>query len=277
MHGNLYRDGLNCDPMRVDSYERSNLDGFNCGKHINVNGRFSMVGVARTAHRRLGGAANVGDTQITLESPTDWTSGDILVITAGSHQKWEMRLNVASVSPDGLVVTLEEPLTQNYVGQAIPLPRNGARIDHADMAARVALLTRNVQLLSGHDPIVDYVYGVSPYSMFYGTTMTARAAATVRDNNNIATELLVADIDFQHVAVVGSGKGVRVVAPHGVSAFPFLLPESKLAGTGSVRFAGCSVYVTAPPPPLLLLLLLLLLRVRPPLPQLLLLQLTNYW
>ena len=242
LHGNLYFDGLRCSPAYTEAFARDNLDGFACGKHINVNGVLSVHGAEKVPHRRLGADALAGAKKLVLEAPVDWEAGDVVVLTNTAHQRNPIRITLTGVLNNGLELTFDEPLKQSYIGSDIDLPPQEDRIEVADMRARVALMSRTAYIESGDHPISDRMYESDSYEMMYGWTMTARKGRTEYDSNDFATELLTADIVISNAALLGAGKGVKVLAPHIVSAYPGIMPEGNLKGDGEIVISKTVVY-----------------------------------
>ncbi|KAM9824037.1 PKHD1 like 1, tandem duplicate 1 [Neosynchiropus ocellatus] len=94
---------------------------------------------------RLAATAAEGATTITLEKKVTWKANDKIVIATTGHrhsQKENEVKTIASVSADGLTLTLTEPLTYEHLGVRVTLP-DGAVFD---ARAEVGLLTRNVKV-----------------------------------------------------------------------------------------------------------------------------------
>ncbi|XP_068250285.1 fibrocystin-L-like [Palaemon carinicauda] len=92
----------------------------------------------------LATTANPGDTEITLKLPVTWKAGDEIIIATTEHRfmvNENEKRTIASVSTDGLTVTLTEALQYEHVSIEQTL---GGRI--IETRAEVGLLTRNVKV-----------------------------------------------------------------------------------------------------------------------------------
>ncbi|XP_053349466.1 PKHD1 like 1, tandem duplicate 1 [Clarias gariepinus] len=92
---------------------------------------------------RLAQTANSGSSTLILMDAVTWNVGDEIVIASTgdrlSQGQNEVK-KIASVSPDGLTLTLTDPLNYNHLGLNITLP-NGAVFE---ARAEVGVLTRNI-------------------------------------------------------------------------------------------------------------------------------------
>ena len=73
---------------------------------------------------RLGATANVGDNQIVLESPVDWTVGDQIVIATSGHRHTQHQnevRNITHISADNMTLTLDETLDYKHLGETVQL------------------------------------------------------------------------------------------------------------------------------------------------------------
>ncbi|XP_047483519.1 fibrocystin-L-like isoform X2 [Penaeus chinensis] len=93
---------------------------------------------------RLASPAAPGDRVLRLETPVAWRPGDSLVL-ASTERRFSTneneQLTIASVSGDGLTVTVTEPLRHHHVALRQTL---GGRV--VDTRAEVGLLSRNVRI-----------------------------------------------------------------------------------------------------------------------------------
>uniref|UniRef100_A0A672GWY5 Polycystic kidney and hepatic disease 1 (autosomal recessive)-like 1 n=1 Tax=Salarias fasciatus TaxID=181472 RepID=A0A672GWY5_SALFA len=92
---------------------------------------------------RLAATATSGSTTLTLMQAVTWKAGDEIVIASTGHrhsQRENEVRRIASVSADGLTLTLSEPLDYTHLGVSVQLP-DGTVFEGR---AEVGLLTRNV-------------------------------------------------------------------------------------------------------------------------------------
>uniref|UniRef100_A0A3Q2Z1Q4 PKHD1 like 1, tandem duplicate 1 n=1 Tax=Hippocampus comes TaxID=109280 RepID=A0A3Q2Z1Q4_HIPCM len=83
-------------------------------------------------HTKLATTANAGSSTLTLMEPVDWKAGDEVIISTTSYSVWETeKREIAVVSADGRVLTLNRPLSHT----------------HVKLAADVGLLTRNIKII----------------------------------------------------------------------------------------------------------------------------------
>ena len=101
-------------------------------------GTLELHGESRTAWTRLAATANAGSTQLLLDGPTDWRSGDRVVVASTSFEPNDAEVvRIASVT--GPSVTLAEPLRATHWGSTQSI--GGATVDER---AEVGLLSRNI-------------------------------------------------------------------------------------------------------------------------------------
>ncbi|XP_078617899.1 fibrocystin-L-like [Branchiostoma floridae x Branchiostoma japonicum] len=104
---------------------------------------------------RLAQTGNVGDGTITLVKAVDWVVGDDIAITTTSFDIWQTEtFKITGVSEDTKTITLNGTLAYKHLGETLTLA-DGQTIN---MAAEVALLTRNVKII-GED--YDELFGES--------------------------------------------------------------------------------------------------------------------
>ncbi|KAK7084669.1 Fibrocystin-L [Halocaridina rubra] len=92
----------------------------------------------------LASTASVGSSTITLKQPVTWKAGDRIIIATTEHRFIENEneeRTIASVSGDGLTLTLTEPLEFEHISIEQTL---GGRV--IETRAEVGLLTRNVKI-----------------------------------------------------------------------------------------------------------------------------------
>ena len=98
------------------------------------------VGVTWT---RLASTANAGSTELTLQLAVSWQAGDQVVIATTGHrhsQRENEVRQIASVSPDGLTLTLTEALEYKHLGEEVRL----SPAHTLQARAEVGLLSHNV-------------------------------------------------------------------------------------------------------------------------------------
>ncbi|XP_076045156.1 fibrocystin-L-like [Oratosquilla oratoria] len=97
---------------------------------------------------KLGATAEAGSTQVTLEDPvsTDWMGKQVLLTPTHRGVKSEVR-NVANISSDGLVLTLDSALEYDHLG--VTHTTSDGSFSYT-MAGEVALMTRNI-VIEGQD------------------------------------------------------------------------------------------------------------------------------
>ncbi|XP_019623376.1 PREDICTED: fibrocystin-L-like [Branchiostoma belcheri] len=104
---------------------------------------------------RLAQTGNVGDSTITLVKAVDWVAGDDIAIATTTFDVWQTEtFRIVSVSEDTKTITLNGTLMYKHLGETLTLADNQT----INMAAEVALLTRNVKII-GED--YDELFGES--------------------------------------------------------------------------------------------------------------------
>jgi len=149
-------------------------------------GTIHLHGPERVSWTKLGATAGAGSTTLTLDDPVDWLPGEEIVITS-TDLNWnhaEERV-IASVSGDGLTVTLTLPLKYAHTGVTETHTRpTDNKSWSIELKAEVGLLSRDVKVqgdvfsvidgFGGHtmamgsesmDPGALYVEGVELYRM----------------------------------------------------------------------------------------------------------------
>jgi PKD repeat protein len=124
------------------------LDPSQFGTGLIVLGNVTMHGAVKTAYATLSQEAHAGDTVLHLASPVSgWQVGDELLLpdtrepgNGSSPSQWEQP-EIASISADGLTVTLSAPLLYNHLGA-----RDGNGV--LDFLPQVGNLDRNIMVES---------------------------------------------------------------------------------------------------------------------------------
>jgi hypothetical protein len=129
-----------------------------------------------TSWVRLGATAAKGATTITLAKPVDWAAESEIVITTTDYIPGHSeQRRIKSVSPDGLTLTLYEPLSYAHNGERYSLKSLPARLgidfDSAETRAAVALLTRSIRIVSAGDAFNDPFPAEAPGQYFGGHTI----------------------------------------------------------------------------------------------------------
>ncbi|XP_072303332.1 fibrocystin-L-like [Eucyclogobius newberryi] len=127
-------------------------NGPNLGsKALGVFGILDLYGKAPNVyHTKLSASSAAGTKTLTLATAVDWQVGDEVAISTSSYDVWETEKGVISaVSQDGLVLTLDKPLTHTHIGETYTVPGTAYRYT---LAADVALLTRNIKIIGEEYP-----------------------------------------------------------------------------------------------------------------------------
>uniref|UniRef100_A0A3Q2VVI1 PKHD1 like 1, tandem duplicate 2 n=1 Tax=Haplochromis burtoni TaxID=8153 RepID=A0A3Q2VVI1_HAPBU len=113
-------------------------------KVLGVFGTLELYGLPRNVYRtKLAATANAGSNTLTLSQSVDWQVGDEVVISTSSYTTWETeKRQIAAVSADGFVLTLNQPLTHTHIGTTFSYT----------LAADVGLLTRNIKIIGQDYP-----------------------------------------------------------------------------------------------------------------------------
>ncbi|XP_063113704.1 fibrocystin-L isoform X1 [Cavia porcellus] len=92
---------------------------------------------------RLAQTAKAGQWTLILQDPVTWKAGDAIVIASTGHrhsQQENEKRTIASVSADGVSITLTRPLNYTHLGITVTLP-DGSLFE---ARAEVGILTRNI-------------------------------------------------------------------------------------------------------------------------------------
>lgn len=135
-----------------------------------------------TSWVRLGATAPANDPSktITLAKPVDWAPGSAIVVTTTDYIPGHSeQRTIASISADGLTITLDEPLAYTHNGERYPLANLPARLgidfDSAETRAAVALLSRSIRIVSEGDAFDDPFPAELPPGKYFGGHTIARA------------------------------------------------------------------------------------------------------
>jgi PKD repeat protein len=149
----------------ADQAINTTLDPAQYGNGLIALGKVTMYGAAKNqTFVELATEPKAGDTTLTLKQPvTGWKAGDELVLPDSRQLTWSQafanyvpeweQLNIASISPDGTVITLTKPLQFNHPGA-----RDAAGV--LDFLPHVADRSSNLEVRS-QNPI-----GTRGYTLF---------------------------------------------------------------------------------------------------------------
>ncbi|KAM4540003.1 PKHD1 like 1, tandem duplicate 1 [Odontesthes bonariensis] len=120
-------------------------------KVLGVFGTLELYGQPRSVyHTKLAATAAAGSITLTLSRPVDWQVGDELAISTTSYNASETeKRQIAAVSADGRVLTLNQPLGHTHIGETHSV--SGASFSYT-LAADVGLLTRNIKIIGEEYP-----------------------------------------------------------------------------------------------------------------------------
>ncbi|XP_048215228.1 fibrocystin-L isoform X1 [Perognathus longimembris pacificus] len=99
---------------------------------------------------RLAHTAKAGERTLIVQQAVTWKAGDDIVIASTGHrhsQRENEKRTIASVSADGVNITLTEPLNHTHLGMTITLP-DGTLFE---ARAEVGILTRNIIIRGSHN------------------------------------------------------------------------------------------------------------------------------
>ncbi|XP_019729703.1 PKHD1 like 1, tandem duplicate 1 [Hippocampus comes] len=115
-------------------------------KVLSVFGTLELYGQHHSVyHTKLATTANAGSSTLTLMEPVDWKAGDEVIISTTSYSVWETeKREIAVVSADGRVLTLNRPLSHTHVGEIHSIE---GTLRSYKLAADVGLLTRNIKII----------------------------------------------------------------------------------------------------------------------------------
>ncbi|XP_026156055.1 fibrocystin-L-like [Mastacembelus armatus] len=118
-------------------------------KVLGVFGTLQLYGQAHSVyHTKLAATADAGSSTLNLTQAVDWQVGDEVVISTTSYSAWETeKRQITNMSADGLVLTLNQPLTYTHIGETYSV--SGTSLSYT-LAADVGLLTRNIKIV-GHE------------------------------------------------------------------------------------------------------------------------------
>lgn len=138
-------------------------------------GTIHLHGPERVSWTKLGATALAGTTTLTLDDQVDWVAGEQIVITS-TDTNWnhaEERV-IASVSGDGLTVTLTEALEYTHTGVTETHTRpTDNKSWSIELKAEVGLLSRNVKV---QGDVFSEVDGFGGHIMAMGSESMAPGA-----------------------------------------------------------------------------------------------------
>uniref|UniRef100_A0A3Q3JRM8 Polycystic kidney and hepatic disease 1 (autosomal recessive)-like 1 n=1 Tax=Monopterus albus TaxID=43700 RepID=A0A3Q3JRM8_MONAL len=120
-------------------------------KVLGVFGELELYGQPRSVyHTKLAATADAGSNTLNLAQSVDWQVGDEVIISTTSYSAWETeKRQITNVSADGLVLTLNQPLTHTHIGETHSVA--GSSLSYT-LAADVGLLTRNIKIIGQEYP-----------------------------------------------------------------------------------------------------------------------------
>ncbi|XP_056273684.1 fibrocystin-L-like [Pseudoliparis swirei] len=120
-------------------------------KVLGVFGALELFGLPHNVyHTKLASTAEAGSDTLELSQPVDWQVGDEVVVSTTSYDAWETEKHqIAAVSTDGRVLTLNRPLNHAHIGEAHSV--SGTSSSYV-LAADVGLVTRNIKIIGEEYP-----------------------------------------------------------------------------------------------------------------------------
>ncbi|GMH45333.1 hypothetical protein BSKO_13290 [Bryopsis sp. KO-2023] len=119
-------------------------------KALIVLGKLRLFGQRRTViWTRLAETAQVGDTEIKVESSVDWQGGEELMLSSPSHDQHHSETAVIKRRVDGRTFELEEPLEFKHFGD---LTNHEVKGKILDVRTEVGLLSRNIKIMGTETP-----------------------------------------------------------------------------------------------------------------------------
>ena len=113
-----------------------------------MGGKIDIHGPDRESWTKLSATAVAGSTSITLDNAVDWVAGEAIVVTS-TDTDWNHaeEMTIASVSGDGLTVTLTAPLAYQHTGETETHTRpTDNKSWSIELKAEVGLLSRSVTI-----------------------------------------------------------------------------------------------------------------------------------
>ena len=113
-----------------------------------MGGTIDVHGPERVSWTKLSATAVAGSTSITLDDAVDWVAGEAIVVTS-TDTDWNHaeEMTIASVSGDGLTVTLTAPLAYTHTGVTETHTRpTDNKSWSIELKAEVGLLSRSVTI-----------------------------------------------------------------------------------------------------------------------------------
>uniref|UniRef100_A0A8C5N9V4 Fibrocystin-L-like n=1 Tax=Gouania willdenowi TaxID=441366 RepID=A0A8C5N9V4_GOUWI len=150
-------------------------------KVLGVFGTLELFGLPPTVyHTKLGATAAAGSHSLSLREAVDWKVGDEVVISTTSYDPWETeKRKIANVSEDGLVLTLDQPLTHTHIGETHSVSGTSSYT----LAADVGHVTRNIKIIGVEYPeMMEESFGARLLvGTFSDAGITYRGSAHIRN------------------------------------------------------------------------------------------------
>ncbi|XP_037651430.1 PKHD1 like 1, tandem duplicate 1 [Sebastes umbrosus] len=120
-------------------------------KVLGVFGILDLYGQPHNVyHTKLSATADAGSNTLNLSRSVDWQVGDEVAISTTSYNAWETEKHqIAAVSADGRVLTLNRTLIHTHIGETHSV--SGTSLSYT-LAADVGLLTRNIKIMGQEYP-----------------------------------------------------------------------------------------------------------------------------
>ncbi|XP_078071648.1 PKHD1 like 1, tandem duplicate 1 [Mustelus asterias] len=120
-------------------------------KVLGVFGELDLHGIPHQVYKtKLGLTAAAGSLNITLAEAVDWQEGDEILLSSTSHNHLETETRaIGSISPDGMMLTLKEPLLHTHLAETHKLKGRGQSYT---LAADIGLLSRNIKIIGHNHP-----------------------------------------------------------------------------------------------------------------------------
>ncbi len=138
-----------------------------------AGGTVTIHGEDRVEWTHLGANVAAGANAITMSEPVDWRAGDeILICSSRTNWNEAEKMTIASVSGDGLTVTLTSNLAYPHAGVTKDYTRpTPSKQWTADLRAEVGLLSRNITIQGAVDSVTQNHAneGFGAHIMIHGT------------------------------------------------------------------------------------------------------------
>lgn len=146
--------------LKGDTDENFTHGGHNMGARALLalmGGTISIHGEDRVEWTHLGANVAAGANALTMSEPVDWRAGDeILICSSRTNWNEAEKMTIASVSGDGLTVTLTSNLAYPHAGVTKDYTRpTPSKQWTADLRAEVGLLSRNITIQGAADSVAS--------------------------------------------------------------------------------------------------------------------------